>query len=175
MKPFPLFRIVRKATSTALCLLAIAAPAAAQQGADRVSVTERFKSGLIDFSKEMIDVASSVRSVQDVERAEARISASMNRLTVLVLSLVDNFETMSEEEGREVIRLRTLMIDPEVVRWMSAAETALDSLKSRHPEAAARLEEIGTKQSDRFVESMARINAMIQRRMERSEAGSATE
>ncbi|MGE3802066.1 MAG: hypothetical protein AB7H80_13680, partial [Candidatus Kapaibacterium sp.] len=106
-----------------------------------------FKAGMIELSKQMIEVAEEVKTVEDAEAAEPKVEKAMTGITSLFTGLADNIDKMTLEELKGLQDMQNLGEDPEVKKWMDQAEAAMDKLKADHPEAAEKLKEIGEKHS----------------------------
>ena len=113
-----------------------------------------FKQGMIDLSKQMIDITEDIESVEDAQEAEPKIEKAMNDIVALFTRLADNIDKMTVAELRELQNLQTIMEDPEVKEWMDKAQAASDKLKADHPDAAAKLEEIGNKHGEKMMGAM---------------------
>ncbi|MCB0713711.1 MAG: hypothetical protein KDD67_15395 [Ignavibacteriae bacterium] len=113
-----------------------------------------FKAGMIELSKQMIEVAEDVETVADAEAAEPKVEKAMTSIASLFTGLADNIDKMTLEELKGLQDMQNIGEDPEVKKWMDQAEAAMDKLKADHPEAAAKLKEIGEKHSQKMMGAM---------------------
>ena len=111
---------------------------------------ESFKDQMIDMSKEMVEVAEDVESVEDAEAAEPKIEKAMNDFATLVDDLASNMDNMTMQEARFLQKMQDIEKDPEVKEWMEKADNAMTKLKTDHPDAAAKLEELAEKHSSKL-------------------------
>ena len=115
---------------------------------------EDFKDQMIDMSKQMLEVAEDVESVEDAEAAEPKIEKAMNDFAMLVDDLANNMDNMTMKEAMALQKMQDIENDPEVKEWMQKADDAMAKLRTDHPDAAAKLEELGQKHSSKLQTAM---------------------
>ena len=121
------------------------------------NIVQDFKDGMIELSKQIIEVTENVETVEDAEAAEPKIEKAMNSIVGLFTGLADNVDKITSEELKELESMKNIDEDPEVKEWMQKAEAAMDKLKEDHPEAAAKLEELGEKHIQEMMGAMMKI------------------
>jgi len=117
-------------------------------GASSGNVAEKFKSEMITMFKEMVEVTEGVESVEDAEAADPKIEAAMNRIASMLEGI--DLENMTIKDAMAFKELQNLDNDPEFKEWSERAEVAREKLKTDHPEAAAKLKELGDKHSEKL-------------------------
>lgn len=148
---------------------------AAEESAEATGeIGQKIKSGMIDMAKGMIDIAEDVESVEDAEKAEPKIAELMGNLTSVFTDFGDNIDKMTMEDIQELQNMQAIMQDPEVAEWGKKVEASMEKLKTEHPDAAAKLEEITTKQSQKMMEGMMAIGMKIQQKMGGAAGGMGT-
>ncbi|MGE3801252.1 MAG: hypothetical protein AB7H80_09545 [Candidatus Kapaibacterium sp.] len=145
-----------KRQSVTILLILLTSPLLfAQEGDDgSLPYVERFKQVMIDLSKEMIQVAESVKTVADAERAELKVEKAMTGISDLFTELAENIDNMTLRELKGLQQMQNISEDPEVKKWMNQAEAAMDKQKRDYPEAAEKLKEIGEKHSEKMIKVM---------------------
>ena len=147
--------MMKRLPATILLILLTSPLLFAQEGGEEpLPTVERFRQGMLDLSRQMIQIAESVKTVADAEAAEPKVEKAMNSITDLFTDLADNIDKMTLEELEDLQDMQNLGEDPEVKKWMDQAEAAMDKLKADHPEAAAKLKEIGEKHSQKMMGAM---------------------
>ena len=116
---------------------------------------QEFKQALIHLSKEMVEVAQSVKSVAGAEAAEPRIEAAMNSFANMINNLTNSIDGMTIKELTLLQDLEHIEEDPEVKKWGEKAEVAMNKLQENYPEAAARIEELADKHSGKLQNALA--------------------
>lgn len=141
------------------------ARAAAEESSEAVGdIGEKLENVMIEISKDMISITEDIESVEDAEKAEPRIAESMEKLSAVLVEFSDNVDKMTMEDMAKLQHLQNLGESPEAKEWMDKAQAATDKLKAEHPDAAAKLEELGRKHSQKTMEGMMALMMKVQQK-----------
>lgn len=149
-----------------LPLLAIALPnslAAQTTPADQIG--EKFRLGVIDMAKQMIDIAKTIKTVADAKKAEPKIEKIMGRLTDILVEMSAEIDGMTAAEVTGMTTFESLAEDPEVAQWGEKAEAAIDALRKKNASAAEELEIITKAHSEEFMTVMMEVMQKIQEKI----------
>lgn len=146
-----------------LCLLALPGSLSAQTTPSG-SMTEKFKSAMMHVSQETLDILQSVKSAEDVEKVESRLVAAMDGVVAFFKEIGSNVDTMTPEQMNEFQNMQSIMRDRDFVELNTQVQVAGSKLRLDYPEAAAKLEEIAQKHSQKMMEDMMAVAMQIQQK-----------
>ena len=120
-------------------------------------IAEQLRLMVIDGSREMHSIASSVRTVEDAEAAGPRIRRMISDMIHLFGKLTTQLRSVTLREMYELRTMGRILEDPELVEWREKAEAAILELEERDPKAAAVMWEAGTDYDSRLMETMTNL------------------
>lgn len=138
------------------------APASTAYMASETGGAAKFKAGMIDLSKRMLEIAESINSVQTAEAAEPKLAAVMVGITALLDTLADDIDKMSQEDLNAI---KTMRNDPELQEWTRKVNDRMAALEQQHPDASKKLQEIGRRQSEKMAVAMRELVEKIDQKM----------
>lgn len=115
---------------------------------------ETFRQGVITMSKQTLDVLNSIHSAADADAAEPRVSKIMDNFVVTLNGLAEYVDQGAEASMES---LNVMQNDPELQEWNDKVNARIAKLEAEHPDAAARLTEIGNAQSPKVMEAMTNL------------------
>ena len=141
--------------SLSLLLLIASAPMYGQEmAAEHMTISEQLREMVIDGSKQMYSIASSVKTVKDAEAAKPKVQRMMSDMIQLFGKLTTQLRTISLKEMFDLRTMGRILEDPELVEWREKAEGALFKLEENDPEAAAVMWEAGSEYDTKLMETM---------------------
>jgi len=144
------------AVCTAAMLFGMTGTLRAQKGDPFI---ETFRQGVLTMSKQTFEVVNSLHSVEDVDAAEPRFAKIMDDFVVMLNGLSEYLDQGFEGSLESLSVMET---DAELKEWSDKVNASIEQLQNDHPEAAARLTELGNTQSQKVMEAM---NNLMQKLM----------
>lgn len=115
---------------------------------------ETFRQGVVTMSKQTLELVNTLRSVEDVDAAEPKLAKIMDDFVVMLNGLA---EYVDQGFDGSMESLNVMQSDPELQEWNDKVNAAIARLEEEHPEAAARLTELGNEQSPKVMEAMTEL------------------
>ena len=124
------------------------------RGADGSYSVAEFRKARIAMNRELVEIAGSIETVEDAEKAEPKIEQAMSNMAGMYIGLAGEMEKMSTTSLREFAGLPNISSDPEVLEWNRKVDSAMMKLAQEHPDVAAKLNEIGERNHRRWMQPM---------------------
>ena len=120
-------------------------------------ISEQFREAMIDGSKQMYEIATSIKTVEQAKAAKPQVRDMIDNMIAIFEESSRQLDTMSLQEMYDLRIMRRIFDDPEFVQWREKADAALYELEERHPEAAVIMWEAGTDYDSRLLETATRL------------------
>lgn len=123
---------------------------------------DEIKEDMLEMNEEMFELISGIESVEDVQAADEKIGEIFEELAENMRSGMQNPAEMQKMEME-------MQQDPKMQEWDQKINTAMETLRTEHPEAAAELDKVMQKHSQKMQQVMMEAAQQMQELMEPQE------